>query len=361
MNTLNNNILLTIPEMKECIKHAGRLKQSIIVVSGPGLGKTEGVYQTAAELHEQDSSFYPKPVEIYIPTMDLVNLTGLPKYVEIDGKSYTDWSLPKAFIFKPDFKGIIYFDEFNQASKSVINATFNIILNHKVGDLPLPEGAIIVATMNPAEFNAAVNKLPAPLKNRFTYLYVRKDLDAWVDWAMKNGINKDVITFLATCKRELLVDETALANDEDTVATPRAWATVSKYLNDPELQKPENARYLKALVSGRIGLVNTQYLFNFIEDKDKFQDPKEIVIQGQSFTSKDIDGFYGTFISAYSMLLEQSEKDRKVGCHNICQALTKLKNKEWTAFGCKWLVENKTINKCIDGKDLIAIGEFIES
>lgn len=361
MDNINNNILLTIPEMKACIKHAGRLKQSIIVVSGPGLGKTEGVYQTAKELHEQDPSFHDKPVEIYIPTMDLVNLTGLPNYVKIDGQTFTEWSLPKAFIFKPDFKGIIYFDEFNQASKSVINATFNIILNHKVGDLPLPEGAIIVATMNPAEFNATVNKLPAPLKNRFTYLYVRKDLDAWVDWAMKNGINKDVITFLATNKRELLVDEKALSEDLDTVATPRAWAIVSKYLNDPELQKPENARYLKALVAGRIGLINTQHLFNFIEDKDKFQDPKDITEKGLNFTATDIDGFYGTFISIYSMLLELPKDKRITACHNVCEALTKLKNKEWTAFGCKWMVENKDINDCLDGKDLIAIGEFIES
>lgn len=360
MNTLSNQVLITIPEMKECIKHAGRLKQSIIAVSGPGLGKTEGVYQTAKELHDQDPSFHDKPVEIYIPTMDLVNLTGLPKYIEIDGKSYTEWSLPKAFIFDKDFKGIIYFDEFNQASKSVINATFNIILNHKVGDLPLPEGAIIVATMNPAQFNASVNQLPAPLKNRFTYLYIRKDLDAWIDWAMKNNINKDVITFLATNKRELLVDEKALENDEDTVATPRAWSVVSTYLNDPELKKPENKQYLKTLISGRIGLVNTQHLFNFIEDKDKFQDPKQILIDGQPFTSTDIDGFYGTFISAYSMLLELDKPQRKQACHNICTALTKLKNKEWIAFGCKWLVENKDINECIDGKDLITIGEHIE-
>lgn len=69
--------------------------------------------------------------------------------------------------------GLLFLDELSSAPPAVQAALLRVVLERRVGSLPLPEGVRIVAAANPAGSAADGWQLAAPLANRFVHL-------AWV-------------------------------------------------------------------------------------------------------------------------------------------------------------------------------------
>ena len=66
--------------------------------------------------------------------------------------------------------GVLFLDEISTAPPAVQAALLRVVLERVVGDLPLPEGVVVVAAANPPEQAADGWDLSAPLANRFCHL-----------------------------------------------------------------------------------------------------------------------------------------------------------------------------------------------
>src|SRR3954447_1648918 len=67
-------------------------------------------------------------------------------------------------------KGVLFLDEISTAPPAVQAALLRVVLERVVGDLPLPDGVVVIAAANPPEQAADGWDLAAPLANRFCHL-----------------------------------------------------------------------------------------------------------------------------------------------------------------------------------------------
>jgi len=219
-------------------------RQPVFVWGGPGIGKSEVMYQVAAakQVPLQD---------VRALLLDPVDLRGLP-YLEADQQDPTiqnavarkqaKWASPD---FLPrDGEGILFLDELNAAAPMVQASCYQLVLDRRLGDYKLPDGWAIVAAGNRQSDRGATHQMPTPLKNRFTHLTFEVDLQEWCEWAIRSSIRPEVIAFLRF-KPELL---SQFDRDAEAFPSPRTWSFVSKILN----RKPDRA-IEHDLIAGTVG------------------------------------------------------------------------------------------------------------
>jgi len=112
-----------------------------------------------------------------------------------DGKAVwlnnPDWGLESKDPF------VILLDEHNHAPDLVQKASYEIALDHAVGQTPFPEGTVIVLAGNREIDNANVTPMDRPMQSRVIHCYVRFDAQTWLDWATTRGqIHPAVLSYL---------------------------------------------------------------------------------------------------------------------------------------------------------------------
>jgi hypothetical protein len=206
----------------------------VFIAGAPGIGKSDIVKQVAGERG------LPL-IDVRALLLEAIDLRGLP-FID---NGIAVWS-------KPDFlprldrdgnDGVLFLDELNAASQSVQAACYQLVLNRRVGEYELPSGWRIIAAGNRAKDKAAAQAMPTPLANRFAHITLEPDLDAWLAWAFRSGINAMISAFLRARPNLLHVMP---KNGELAFPTPRSWAQVHKVLSAPEALRG-------SLISGLVG------------------------------------------------------------------------------------------------------------
>lgn len=192
-----------------------------MVWGGPGLGKSQIVYQLANELGA-------KLFELRANLFDPVDVRGGLKVVEQQDGSYkTRYGIPEDY---PDTHCndtvVLLIDELPNAPKATQNALLQLILDRKIGTYELPKNTIIIAAGNRAQDRAAVHEMPTPVKNRFAHYELAADIDDWCAWALNNGIDSSIVSFLRY--RPTLLH--AVDSLENAFPTPRAWEMLNRKL-----------------------------------------------------------------------------------------------------------------------------------
>jgi hypothetical protein len=202
-------------------------RQPVMVWGGPGIGKSEVMFQVAAAKRVQLQ-------DVRVLLLDPVDLRGLP-YLETeqtDPSELNPRTSKQAKWASPDFlpregEGILFLDELNAAAPMVQASCYQLVLNRKLGEYTLPDGWAIVAAGNRQSDRGVTHQMPSPLRNRFTHLTFEVDLQEWCEWAIRNSIRPEVIAFLRF-KPDLL---SAFDRDAEAFPSPRSWSFVSKILN----------------------------------------------------------------------------------------------------------------------------------
>lgn len=90
---------------------------------------------------------------------------------------------------------LLMLDELGKASRSVMNMLLPVILEHRLGDVPLPAGSIVFGMTNLATDGVGDN-LPAHAHNRMTVLdYANPTADEWIQWGTTHNIAPEVLAF----------------------------------------------------------------------------------------------------------------------------------------------------------------------
>jgi len=223
-------------------------KLPLYIWGATGIGKSETVKRKAKELAKRmgreyiewnkltkkekeelvdnpDKYFFL--MDIRLSQLDPSDLRGLPA---LNGKDTVEWKIPM-WLHAASVKGamgVIFFDEINLAPPSIQSAAYQLILDRELGETPISDGVMCIAAGNRLEDKANVYDLPRPLQNRFDHVTLRiptitqECKNDWGEWAMKNGVDMRIITFLI--QRPTLLCPNIKENSNDRAfPTPRSW------------------------------------------------------------------------------------------------------------------------------------------
>lgn len=207
-----------------------------------GIGKSQAVHQLTREM---GIGF----IDLRLGQMEVGDLLGLPEFIERKGNKFTMFAVPDWFP-KEGTSGILFLDELNRATRDVLQAVFQLILDKRLHQYKLPNTWYIVAAGNPSSSEYFVTEMEAALKDRFCHLKVESDYMVWMKYAESQKFNEDVIEFI-NVQPELL---NTAKDDFQMEATPsnRSWEFVSKLDNMLEDEKVDQDLY-ENIVDGLVG------------------------------------------------------------------------------------------------------------
>ena len=221
--------------LKSMIVHATARRRPLFISGPPGIGKSDIVAEVARMQN--------RPlIDIRLPLLEATDIRGLPHLAEVtirdaEGNIVLNeqnvpltekvfkWSNPSDLPTDPNSRALVFFDEMSAAPPSVQAATYQIILNRKIGTYQLPEDVVIVAAGNRVKDKGVAYNMPTPLANRFIHTTLHVDFDDWQEWAMKNRVHKDVVGYLTFQPNDLFDFDPR--RESYAFATPRSWSFVS--------------------------------------------------------------------------------------------------------------------------------------
>lgn len=313
---------LTPKGLKNALKVLIESGESVFIWGPPGIGKSAIVRQVADELgfeHFRDIRLSQKD-----PTD--VGVVGFPH----PEKGIIE--LPPSF-FPKERKGgdrlMLFFDEMNLAPPLVQAAAYEIVLDRRIGQFRLGEKDAVVAAGNEDTHGAHTHRMATPLANRFTHLWVRPDVDDFIDYAVSVGIRADVVGYLKVQPQHLFSFNPK--STEKAYPTPRSWERLGRILDRAEKMELADEE-LMALVGGTVG---EGVAVSFLAFRNKFKalpSAREILEGKSKLDVQKVD--YG-LLHAVALALVQTMADlhKKVGnkkaewdryCTNFVDFITKL-------------------------------------
>jgi len=265
--------LLTMMETEFTSTYSGH-HTPVMLWGAPGVGKSQMVEQIA-NLHSVPL------VDIRLSQMEPSDLRGIPFRVG----EHVEWATPAML---PDLErhgpsGIMFLDEITSAPPSVSAAAYQLILDRRLGEYRVPQGWAIFAAGNRQGDRGVTYTMPAPLANRFSHFEVDVNLDDWVAWAYKFGIDERIIGFLRF-RPELLFDFDP-AHNPVAFPSPRSWEFAHRALQKFDGSREMLLGSLQACVGPAAGIE----LSAFVDNLDQLPDI-DAILRGETVTvPKEID------------------------------------------------------------------------
>lgn len=196
-------------------------------------------------------------------------IESTPGYIEETG---VVWAAPSMLKLPKDWKGVILFDEINSAMPIVQAASYQLILDRRVGELVLPDSALILAAGNRETDGGVTFSLATPLRDRMTHVEMVPDYNDWIEnYAIPNMLNPGTIAFIKQTGSRLFNTLSPKDPSHSGGSSPRSWTRVSDIENVRKARDTSSAVY-KALVAGRVGstagIEYTTYIENMADVPD---------------------------------------------------------------------------------------------
>ena len=266
----------------------------VMIWGAPGVGKSQLINQVGIR-HDVTV------IDIRLSQMEPSDLRGIP----FREKDSVEWAIPSMLpnTKRHGTKGILFLDEITSAVPSVSAAAYQLILDRRLGDYRVPDGWAIFAAGNRQGDRGVTYTMPAPLANRFSHFELDLNLDDWVAWAYKEGIDERIIAFLRF-RPELLFDFDP-AHNPVAFPTPRSWEfthrALKKFMNHPMLLLGS----LQACVGDAAGIE----LKAFIDSLDQMPD-LDAILRGEDVKSpKEIDLQYAVASALVGRAIKAKDSD----------------------------------------------------
>ena len=304
-----------------------------LISSKHGIGKSSVVQQYAAanNLHCE---------VLILSLMDTGDLCGLPRTVEVGGQLSTTWSAPvwfnriinaawpaqlsvdalsfvdsefrshvvsrhsdiisrdtlnqlycdfyhadhsilhlhvqSAVTYKYSQRSILFIDEMNRAATDVLNASLQLVLDHRLNDHRLPivnnKPTLVAAAINPADADYTVNTFDPALLDRFVMCTLDADTKIWLDdFARPQDLAPVVRDFLAEHPDRIHYTPA----DNGVGATPRSWTALARIMANIDRVAPEvQFQVMKGCIGHELASQFLSYYNNYakvvkVEDIEK--------------------------------------------------------------------------------------------
>ncbi len=213
-------------------------EQSFLLLSPPGVGKSEMVYQAAAEAGLPCRSLLGTQIA---PE----DVSGIPRIVG----ERSVFCPPRVLLPENPEPFCLFLDELPACAPDVQKAFYSLLLERRLGEHALPQGTWVVAAGNRMQDRALVRAMSSALVNRVTILHLRVDAGEWLAWAAKNSIREDVRAFISYMPEALM---RPVPSEPVPFSTPRAWSLLSSALDKAEAAGILSNETRRALAFGRL-------------------------------------------------------------------------------------------------------------
>ena len=251
-----------------------------------------------------------------------VDLGGVPVPVEVDDS----FVQRRAFLGNLPIsgEGLLFFDEYGQASPSVQAVVGQLIYERRLGEYQLPEGWKIVCASNRATDRAGSNKLPSHVIGRTSLINFEHDTNDWMNWAMENDVHLDVMAFIQAMPNYLNVFDPKVITPQPS---PRSWVRLSDTL------KTDPPRDLLQMISeADVGEEASIEFTSFLSLKDKVPD-LDAIVGGKDVEVADDNGLmYATCVALVTVLKEANKKQVGSFFKNSLKYVEKFPTPEYGIF-----------------------------
>src|ERR1700736_1408784 len=207
---------VTLSEAKALISAMAH-EQSILLLSAPGLGKSQVVQQAAAAAGLPCRSLLGTQIA---PE----DVSGVPRIVG----ERSVFCPPRILLPEKPEPFCLFLDELPACTPDIQKAFYALLLERRVGEHPLPPGTWVVAAGNRIEDRSLVRALSSALVNRVIILQIRVDVEEWLAWARAQNIRADILAFIEKNPEALA---RAVPDKPVPFSTPRAWASLARGLD----------------------------------------------------------------------------------------------------------------------------------
>ena len=242
-----NEVTARATTVTPIVERAMAANRPIFLWGAPGIGKSELVAGITDSLPGNNLM-----IDLRLALMEPTDLRGYP--FRNPDTNQMEWSPP---VDLPTMEQaelydtiVLFLDELNSAPPSVQAASYQLILNGRIGQYEMPTNVRIVAAGNRETDRGVTFRMPAPLANRFRHINMEVNFEDWQQWAVNNNIHSEVVGYLSYAKQDLFDFDPKTSSQ--AFATPRSWSYVSEILNVPGFAEADRKEQLVEL-AGAIG------------------------------------------------------------------------------------------------------------
>jgi len=264
---------ITLGEAKTLIKCLAH-RQSLLLLSAPGVGKSDTVAQAAAEAGLPCRSLLGTQIA---PE----DVSGIPRLVG----ERSVFCPPRILLPEIPQPFCLFLDELPASAPDIQRAFYSLLLERRLGEHHLPKGTWVVAAGNRASDRALIRPLSAALINR-----VRVDVQEWLEWARANGIRRDIISFIRFMPETLMRPVPA---EPIPFSTPRAWASLSQALDLAQQDGILDNAQRRALAFGRLTAEDAAIYCAMAEESiDELRPLEEYIHQPELLPEEDTSRWF---------------------------------------------------------------------
>lgn len=201
----------------------------------------------------------------------------------------------------------LFFDDVVTASEQLQACLFSWVLERGNDIVKLRDNVRFLFAGNRVDDRSAANAMPKALCNRMMHLYIKCDVEVWLDWARQNGIHPWITAYVRTHQDKL---NTFDPDSEDLAfATPRSYEMLSKALFSLKARVDGDLTTLNKVAYGIIGSVSPEF-YAYVKYFEKCVSPEEIIKAPDKVAipkERDIDVLHAT-VSSLEHYVKQHPK-----------------------------------------------------
>lgn len=234
---------VTLGQARQLIRTLAH-RQSLLLLSAPGVGKSDTVAAAAAEAGLPCRSLLGTQIA---PE----DVSGIPRIVG----ERSVFCPPRILLPETDEPFCLFLDELPACTPDIQKAFYSLLLERRIGEHRLPAGTWVVAAGNRATDRALVRTISSALINRVILLHVRVDVTEWMQWASAHGVRREIVEFIRQSPDALC---RAVPREPVPFSTPRAWAMLSRSLELADAAGILDRRLVASLAAGRVSWEDVQ-------------------------------------------------------------------------------------------------------
>ena len=270
-----------------------------------------------------------------------IDFGGLPHIDEngLQKRAFLD-NLPQ----ESEGGGLLFFDEFSQADKSVQALITQLLHERRIGDYVLADGWKIVLAGNDSTHRAVSSKLPSNVVSRVTLIKFQHDHNDWINWAVKNDVHPDILGFIQYQPEWLNVFDPRVCNGQPN---PRSYVRLSDTLKTNPRED-----LIQDIAEGDIGETASIELSAFMSLKNDIPDLNKIIKGGKVKIVDDIGLMYATVVALITVIKDAENKHLNYYFENALNYIKEFPTPEYGIFFvrtvtavCPNLIETQTYSK----------------
>jgi hypothetical protein len=226
-------ITVSLSEAKQAMIHILRANLVPMFVGRPASGKSS----TAHQIAEEYNLFI---IDLRVAGSDPCDFTGFAQINKETGRG--SYAPMDTFPLKGDpipegYSGwLLLLDEYNSAEPQVLKATYQLLLDFKVGKESLHEKVSIICIGNRIKDNGIVSEIGTALQSRLIHLELSDETFEFIQWAETNDIDHRITAFLKL--KPEYVNNFNPDHTDKTFAAERTWEFASRLLKEATLESP---------------------------------------------------------------------------------------------------------------------------